>query len=95
MPQERRNSRLAAMLSHMGVHRAAPRQIPEAWIGQEVLVHAIDHHEMIVVLEDVREFGFVYSNQGDSELIFSPWTTVRWMRPPGTDAEVINAEVLP
>jgi hypothetical protein len=67
---------------------------PEAWTGQEVPIHFMDDRELLANLIDVREFGFVYKNLGSETQIFMPWSAVRWMRPPGEDAEIMRREAL-
>jgi len=67
---------------------------PEAWIGQQVAIHMIDHHEMLVTLLEVREFGFTYEMHDGEHQIFMPWSAIRWMRPPGSDAEIMRREEL-
>jgi hypothetical protein len=62
-------------------------RIPEAWVGQQVVVHRPSGQELWVVLRDVREFGIVYTMVGRAEPIFSPWASVAWMRLPGADTQ--------
>ncbi len=60
---------------------ARPRErLPEAWIGQLVVVRRVSGHEHMVVLRDVREFGIVYTMVGTREPVFSPWSAVLWIR---------------
>ena len=61
-------------------------RVPEAWIGSEVLIHAHNGLEYLVTLVDVRDFGIVYTSADNGELTFAPWSSIRWMRPPGADA---------
>jgi hypothetical protein len=63
---------------------------PEAWTGQEVAIHFMDHREFLAILVDVREFGFVYKNRDSETQLFTPWSAIRWMRPPGEDAEIMR-----
>jgi hypothetical protein len=62
----------------------------EAWIGQEVALHFMDDRELLVNLIDVREFGFVYELLDSDMQLFTPWSAIRWMRPPGEDAEIMR-----
>ena len=76
------------------IRREAARmaeRVPEAWIGSEVLIHVADALEFVVTLEDVRDFGIVYTREGSDELLFSPWSSIRWMRLPGADAAFFSA----
>lgn len=58
-----------------------PRErLPEAWIGQLVVVRRVSGHEHMVVLRDVREFGIVYTMAGTREPVFSPWSAILWLR---------------
>jgi len=63
---------------------------PEAWIDREVAIHFIDQRELLAILIDVREFGFVYEMLDSDMQIFTPWGAVLWMRPPGDDAEIMR-----
>jgi len=38
--------------------------LPEAWIGQQVVIQRPSGKELWVVLRDVREFGVVYTTIG-------------------------------
>lgn len=67
---------------------------PEAWIGQEVGIHMTDHREYLATLLGVRGFGFLYQTPGDEYQVFMPWSAIRWMRPPGSDAEIMRREEL-
>ena len=70
-------------------------RIPEAWIGEEVAIHTLDNREFLVKLEDVRNFGFVYSLRDTEGMpLFAPWSLLRWMRPPGSDQEVMRRQEL-
>jgi hypothetical protein len=68
----------------------ASEHIPEAWIGQDVAVHYMDNRESLVILIDVREFGFVYQMLDSDMQLFTPWSAILWMRPPGEDAEIMR-----
>lgn len=58
-----------------------PRErLPEAWIGQLVVVRRVSGHEHMVVLRDVREFGILYTMAGTREPVFSPWSAISWLR---------------
>jgi hypothetical protein len=63
---------------------------PEAWIDREVAIHFVDHRELLAILIDVREFGFVYEMLDSEMQIFTPWSAVLWMRPPGEEAEIMR-----
>jgi len=54
--------------------------LPEAWIGQLVVVRRASGHEHMVVLRDVREFGVLYTTVGTREPVFSPWSAISWIR---------------
>jgi hypothetical protein len=54
--------------------------VPETWIGQLVVVRRTSGHEHMVVLRDVRGFGVVYTMVGRTDPVFSPWTSISWMR---------------
>ena len=62
-------------------------RIPEAWVGQQVVIHKPSGHELWAVLRDVRDFGVVYTMVGIPDRIFCPWTSVAWMRLAGADTE--------
>jgi len=47
----------------------------------------MDQRELLAILIDVREFGFVYELLDSEMQIFTPWSAVLWMRLPGDDAE--------
>ena len=69
-------------------------RIPEAWIGREVAIHFMDDRELLAILIDVREFGFVYELLDSEMQIFTPWSAILWMRPPGDDAEIMRRDEL-
>lgn len=65
-------------------------QIPEAWIGQEVIVYFGPGHRPAGTLEDVSEKGIVVrSTRDETEQVFwSPLTSVTRLlkgRPQGVD----------
>ena len=63
---------------------------PEAWIGRQVAIHFMDQRELLAILIDVREFGFVYELLDSEMQIFTPWSAVLWMRLPGDDAKIMR-----
>jgi hypothetical protein len=65
-------------------------RIPEAWVGQQVVIHRVSGKELSVVLRDVREFGVVYTMVGKPQPIFSPWNSIVWMRPLGEDTQAFE-----
>lgn len=69
-------------------------RIPEAWIGREAAIHFMDDRELLAILIDVREFGFVYELLDSEMQIFTPWSAILWMRPPGDDAEIMRRDEL-
>ena len=66
-------------------------RIPEAWVGQQVVIHKSSGQELWVVLRDVRDFGVLYTMVGIPDRIFSPWTSIDWMRLAGADTEEFQA----
>ena len=62
-------------------------RIPEAWVGQQVVIHKPSGQELWAVLRDVRDFGVVYTMVGIPDRIFCPWTSIAWMRLAGADTE--------
>jgi hypothetical protein len=66
------------------------RRLPEAWIGQQVVIQRSSGKELWVVLRDVREFGVVYTTIGIPQAIFSPWSSIVWMRPAGEDTQAFE-----
>jgi hypothetical protein len=73
------------------VHSQHPqKRLPEAWIGQQVVIHRPSGKELWVVLRDVREFGVVYTMIGIPQAIFSPWSSIVWMRPVGEDTQAFE-----
>ena len=66
------------------------RRLPEAWIGQQVVIQRPSGKELWVVLRDVREFGVVYTTIGIPQAIFSPWSSIVWMRPAGGDTQAFE-----
>ena len=65
-------------------------RIPEAWVGQQVVIHRASGKELSVVLRDVREFGVVYTMVGKPQPIFSPWSSIVWIRPLGEDTQALE-----
>ena len=64
--------------------------VPEAWIGQEVIFHTVSDREFLATLVEVKDFGFAYQFRDSEDIIFAPWSVLRWMRQPGDDAENIR-----
>jgi len=64
--------------------------VPEAWVGQEVALHTVDNREFLANLVEVKDFGFAYRFRDSEDIIFAPWSVLRWMRPPGEDAEIMR-----
>ena len=61
--------------------------VPKAWIGQEVILHTVSDREFLATLVEVKDFGFAYQFRDSEDIIFAPWSVLRWMRQPGDDAE--------
>ncbi len=73
------------------VHSRHPqKRLPEAWIGQQVVIRRPSGKELWVVLRDVREFGVVYTIIGIPQPIFSPWSSIVWLRPAGEDTQAFE-----
>jgi hypothetical protein len=51
--------------------------VPEAWIGQEVVVHTVSSREFLATLVEVKDFGFVYRFRDSEDIIFAPWSVLR------------------
>jgi hypothetical protein len=66
------------------------KRLPEAWIGQQVVIQRPSGKELWVVLRDVREFGVLYTMIGIPQPIFSPWSSIVWMRPAGEDTQAFE-----
>jgi hypothetical protein len=64
--------------------------VPEAWIGQEVILHTVSDREFLATLVEVKDFGFAYQFRASEDIIFAPWCVLRWMRQPGDDAEIMR-----
>jgi hypothetical protein len=62
-------------------------RVPEAWVGQQVVIHRTSGQELWVVLRDVRDFGVVYTMVGIPDRIFCPWSSIAWMRLAGAHTE--------
>ncbi len=54
--------------------------VPEAWIGQEVVLHTVSDREFLATLVEIKDFGFAYRFRDDEDIIFAPWGVLRWMR---------------
>jgi len=54
--------------------------VPEAWIGQEVILHTVSSREFLATLVEVKPFGFAYRFRDSEDIIFAPWSVLRWMR---------------
>jgi hypothetical protein len=54
--------------------------VPEAWIGQRVVLHTISDREFLATLVEIKDFGFAYRFRDDEHIIFAPWGVLRWMR---------------
>jgi hypothetical protein len=63
------------------------QRVPEAWIGQEVVLHTVSNREFLATLVEIKDFGFAYRFADDEDIIFAPWSVLRWMRLAGGEAE--------
>jgi hypothetical protein len=63
------------------------QEVPEAWIGQEVVLHTVSNREFLANLAEVKNFGFAYQFRDGEDIIFAPWSVLRWMRLAGEEAE--------
>jgi hypothetical protein len=63
------------------------QRVPEAWIGQEVVLHTISDREFLATLVEIKGFGFAYRFRDDHHTILAPWSVLRWMRLAGEGAE--------
>jgi len=61
--------------------------VPEAWVGQEVILHTISDREFLATLVEIKGFGFAYQFRDGEDIIFAPWSVLRWMRLTGEGAE--------
>jgi hypothetical protein len=61
--------------------------VPEAWIGQEVVIHTITDREFLATLVEIKGFGFAYRFRDSEDIIFAPWSVLRWMRLAGEEAK--------
>jgi hypothetical protein len=61
--------------------------VPEAWIGQEVVIHTVSSREFLATLVEVKDFGFAYRFRDSEDIIFAPWSVLRWMRLAGEEAQ--------
>ncbi len=61
------------------------KQIPESWVGEDVLLARTGAPESeLVIVKNTNETGlaYVYKNGDMKETpIFVPWSSVSWMRP--------------
>lgn len=61
------------------------KQIPESWIGEDVLLARTGAPESeLVVVKNVNETGLAYTyKNGDMKEtpVFVPWGSVSWLRP--------------
>ncbi len=71
--------------------RASERTIPEAWVGQEVILETTEalssdlRASVPVLLEEVNDRGIVmlvtrHSHQSQHLRYFYPWSVVGWIR---------------
>jgi hypothetical protein len=61
--------------------------VPEAWIGQEVVLHTVSNREFLATLVEIKDFGFGYQFRDEEGIIFAPWSVLRWMRLASEEAE--------
>ena len=61
--------------------------VPEAWVGQEVVLHTVNNREFLATLVEIKNFGFAYQFRDDEDIIFAPWSVLRWMRLAGEEAQ--------
>ena len=61
--------------------------VPEAWIGQEVVIHTVSDREFVATLVEIKDFGFAYRFRVSEDIIFEPWSVLRWMRLAGEGDE--------
>ena len=54
--------------------------VPEVWIGQEVVLHTVSDREFVATLVELKDFGFAYQFRDAEDIIFAPWSVLRWMR---------------
>jgi hypothetical protein len=63
------------------------RGVPEPWIGQKVVLHTVFDREFLATLVEIKDFGFAYRFRDDEDIIFAPWSELRWMRLAGEGVE--------
>jgi hypothetical protein len=51
--------------------------VPEAWIGQEVVLYTVSSREFVATLIEIRDFGFAYRFRDSEDIIFAPWSVLR------------------
>jgi hypothetical protein len=61
--------------------------VPEVWVGQEVVLHTVNNREFLATLVEIKDFGFAYQFGDSEDIIFAPWSVLRWMRLAGEEAE--------
>jgi len=61
--------------------------VPEAWVGQEVILHTVNNREFLATLVEIKDFGFAYQFGDSKDIIFAPWSVLLWMRLAGEEAE--------
>ena len=61
--------------------------VPEAWVGQEIVLHTVNNREFLATLVEIKDFGFAYQFRDSEDIIFAPWSLLRWMRLAGEEAE--------
>ena len=62
------------------------KQIPQAWVGQDVILCRVGTESWeLVTLREVSELGLAYAYKAgevEGQPVFVPWSSVSWMRPP-------------
>jgi hypothetical protein len=61
--------------------------VPEAWIGQEVVLHTLSSREFVATLVEIKDFGFAYRFRDSEDIIFAPWSVLRLIRLAGEEAK--------
>jgi hypothetical protein len=61
--------------------------VPEAWIGQEVVLHTLSSREFVATLVEIKDFGFAYRFMDSEDIIFAPWSVLRLIRLAGEEAK--------
>ena len=72
-------------------------RIPQTWVGQDVILCRTGTESgEVVTLREVNELGLAYAYKAgevEGRLVFVPWSSVSWMRPPiPEDLEALEAE---